>query len=133
MRIYIQFGGQYVDMSTCDFLPFTYLYIVHIYERFTSSTNFLPSFPSIPPLLPLPPSIHLPPCTFLRNPAAWLPLAAPSTLHRPLTAPFLVWLGVRLCMWCCPSAIGLSCRLVVASPLPGYIWPFLACFLTSCP
>ena len=44
---YLQFGRQYVDMSTCDFLPFIYLYIVHIYERFTTYSNSSPSsFPS---------------------------------------------------------------------------------------
>ena len=39
-------------------------------------------------------STHPPPCTALHTPAASLPLVAPSRLHRPLTAPCLVWSSV---------------------------------------
>ena len=55
---YLQFGRQYVDMSTCDFLPFIYLYIVHIYERFTTYSNSSPSSSS-------PSSLHPSACMHL--------------------------------------------------------------------
>lgn len=70
VRNYLQFGWQYVDMSTCDFLPFIYLYIVHIYERFTSSTNFLPSLLFLP-LFPFP--LFFPPSIRLHAPFCALP------------------------------------------------------------
>lgn len=92
VRNYLQFGRQHVDMSTCVFYC-SYICTSFIYMnalQLIPIPPLLPLFPPLPALLP-PLSTHPLPCTSPRFLSTSLPRVAPSTPHRPPTAPCLVW------------------------------------------